>query len=184
MGELTLVDGTAPAVPEDLFGRLDALGIETSTVEHPPVFTVEEAKALRGEIAGCHTKNLFLRNKKGKMWLLVCMEDRPIDLKELAGRLDAGRLSFGSADRLAQYLGVIPGAVTPFAILNDKTNSVRVVVDNAILGRDPLNFHPLDNAQTTTIDADDLLKFLDAEGHQAQVLDFEGLGLPVERATN
>ena len=178
MGELTLVDGTAPAAPEDLFGRLDALGIETSTVEHPPVFTVEEAKALRGEIAGCHTKNLFLRNKKGKMWLLVCMEDRTIDLKELAGRLDAGRLSFGSADRLAQYLGVIPGAVTPFAILNDKTNSVRVVVDNAILGRAPLNFHPLDNAQTTTIDADDLLKFLDAEGHHAQVLDFERKWVP------
>jgi Ala-tRNA(Pro) deacylase len=173
MSDLSLADGTAPAAPKELFERLDSLGIEVSTVVHPPVFTVEEAKALRGEIEGCHTKNLFLRNKKGKMWLLVCLEDRAIDLKELAGRLNAGRLSFGSADRLAQFLGVIPGAVTPFAILNDKTNSVKVAVDKAILDRTPLNFHPLDNAQTTSISAENLLKFLEAEGHPAQLLDFE-----------
>jgi len=174
MTDLILTDGTAPATPTDLFRRLDALGIEVATVEHPPVFTVEEAKALRGEITGCHTKNLFLRNKKGRMWLLVCLEDRTIDLKELAGRLTAGRLSFGSAERLAQYLGVIPGAVTPFAILNDKTRAVKVAIDKAILDKDPLNFHPLDNAQTTSISANDLLKFLEAEGHPVQVVDFEG----------
>ena len=180
MSEPTLVDGSTPAAPEDLFRRLAALGIEVSTVKHPPVFTVEEAKALRGEIAGCHTKNLFLRNKKGKMWLLVCLEDRAVDLKELAGRLNAGRLSFGSAERLAQYLGVIPGAVTPFAILNDRSNSVRVAVDKAIFEQGLLNFHPLDNAQTTSIGAGDLLKFLEAEGHSAQVLDFECAWVPRE----
>ncbi len=173
MTDLTLADGTAPANPEALFGKLDSLGVEVTTVTHPPVFSVEEAKALRGEIEGCHTKNLFLRNKKGKMWLLVCLEDRPIDLKELAGRLNAGRLSFGSAERLAQNLGVIPGAVTPFAIVNDHSNLVRVAVDKAILDRDPLNFHPLDNAQTTSIGATDFLNFLKAEGHPAQILDFE-----------
>jgi Ala-tRNA(Pro) deacylase len=173
MCDLKLADGTAPATPADLFERLDSLGIEVSTMGHPPVFTVEEAKALRGEIEGCHTKNLFLRNKKGRMWLLVCLEDRAINLKEVAGRLNAGRLSFGSADRLAQYLGVIPGAVTPFAIVNDKSNSVKVAVDKAILEQGPLNFHPLDNAQTTSIGAKDFLTFLDAEGHPAQLIDFE-----------
>ncbi len=173
MSEVKLADGSAPAAPEDLFRRFEALGIEVSTLEHPPVFTVEEAKALRGEIPGCHTKNLFLRNKKGKMWLLVCLEDRAIDLKELAGRLKAGRLSFGSAERLAQYLGVIPGAVTPFGIINDKSGAVRVAIDRAIVEEDPLNFHPLDNARTTSIKAGDLLKFLEAEGHTAQLLDLD-----------
>jgi Ala-tRNA(Pro) deacylase len=172
MSELKLVDGTSPAAPGDLFEKLASIGIEVTTVEHPPVFTVEEAKVLRGQITGCHTKNLFLRNKKGKMWLLVCLEDRPIDLKELAGRLNAGRLSFGSAERLAQYLGVIPGAVTPFAVMNDKSNAVKVAVDTAIMDRDPLNCHPLDNAQTTSISSEDLLKFLEAEGHKAQFIDF------------
>ena len=171
--DLTLADGTSPAAPEELFRRLASLNIEVFTVEHPPVFTVEEAKALRGEIVGCHTKNLFLRNKKGRMWLVVCLEDRDVDLKELAGRLNAGRLSFGSAERLAQYLGVIPGAVTPFAIMNDKSRAVKVAVDKAILGRGPLNFHPLDNAKTTSIGADDLMKFLELEEHPAQLLDFE-----------
>jgi Ala-tRNA(Pro) deacylase len=180
MTDLILTDGTTPAAPADLFRRLDALGIDVATVAHPPVFTVEEAKALRGEITGCHTKNLFLRNKKGRMWLLVCLEDRTIDLKELAGRLAAGRLSFGSAERLGQYLGVIPGAVTPFAILNDKASAVKVAIDKAILNKDPLNFHPLDNAQTTSISASDLLKFLEAEGHPVQVVDFESRWAPCD----
>jgi Ala-tRNA(Pro) deacylase len=107
------------------------------------------------------------------MWLVVCSEDRAIDLKDLAARLNAGRLSFGSAERLARYLGVIPGAVTPFAILNDKSGAVTVAVDKAILDKDPLNFHPLDNARTTSIRSEDLLKFLKAEGHRAQLIDFE-----------
>jgi Ala-tRNA(Pro) deacylase len=168
-----LADRSNPATPEDLFRRIDSLGIVVSTVEHPPVFTVEEAKALRGEIAGCHTKNLFLRNKKGRMWLLVCLEDRAIDLKELAERLNAGRLSFGSAERLAQFLGVIPGAVTPFAIVNDRSGAVRVVIDEALLDKGPLNFHPLDNARTTSIAANDLLAFLEAEGHPARLIDLD-----------
>ena len=90
-----------PTSPETLLARLEALGIETHTVNHPPVFTVEQAKALRGELPGHHIKNLFLRNKKKAMWLVVCLEDRQIDLKALAAALDAGRFSFGSADRLA-----------------------------------------------------------------------------------
>jgi Ala-tRNA(Pro) deacylase len=167
-----LANGMAPAGPERLFHKLDALNVLYRTVQHPPVFTVEEAKALRGEIVGCHTKNLFLRNKKGVMWLVVCLEDRTVDLKDLARRLDAGRLSFGSAERLMKYLGVIPGAVTPFAVINDTTGAVRVALDRAILEREPLNFHPLHNAATTSIAAVDFLRFLEAEHHAPTLIDF------------
>jgi Ala-tRNA(Pro) deacylase len=168
-----LVDGSLPTTPEYLFGRLEALGISCDTVEHPPVFTVEEAKALRGELEGCHTKNLFLRDKKGAMWLVVCSEDRPVDLKDLALRLGAKRLSFGSAERLMKFLGVIPGAVTPFAVVNDTSRVVRVALDRSILGREPLNFHPLDNARTTSIGADDFVRFLEAEHHPPMLIDLD-----------
>jgi Ala-tRNA(Pro) deacylase len=166
-----LADGSAPSRPEDLFRRLEELGIRTQTVTHAPVFTVEESKALRGHIEGCHTKNLFLRNKKGAMWLVVCLENRRVDLKELAARLGAGRLSFGSADRLMKYLGVIPGGVTPFAIMNDKGKQVRVALDREMLEIEPLNFHPLDNGMTTSIGATDLIRFLEAEEHVPELLD-------------
>jgi Ala-tRNA(Pro) deacylase len=139
-------------------------------MHHPPVFTVEEAKALRGQIGGCHTKNLFLRNKKGAMWLVVCPEDRSIDLKSLATQLGAGRFSFCSADRLMKYLGVIPGAVSPLAILNDTGRKVRVVLDRALLSAEALNFHPLDNAMTTAIHPGDFVRFLEAELHPPNLL--------------
>ncbi len=168
-----LADGSIPATPDDLFGRLEALGIATSTVHHPPVFTVEEAKRLRGPVQGAHTKNLFLRDKKGRnMWLLVCLEDREIDIRQLEGKLGSTRLSFGSAERLMKYLGVIPGAVTPFAVVNDKAGAVRVALDRGALEREPLNFHPLDNAMTTSIGTGDFLRFLEAEGHAAKLIDF------------
>ena len=161
-----------PATAADLFARLDELGIRTSTVEHPPVFTVEEAKALRGTLPGGHIKNLFLRNKKGEMWLVVAEEDRAIDLKELGARLGAGRLSFGSPDRLMTYLGVVPGAVTPFAIINDRDGAVRVAIDKALLALDPVNCHPLTNDRTTAIAPGDLLTFLAVCGHAPQIIDF------------
>jgi Ala-tRNA(Pro) deacylase len=169
--EMRLADGSPPATSEELFRRLQSLGIEALTVQHPPVFTVDEAKKLRGQIAGCHTKNLFLRNKKGAMWLVVCLEDRQVDLKQLAELLGAGRLSFGSAERLMKYLGVIPGAVTPFGVINDKGGAVRVVLEREILAAGPLNFHPLDNAMTTSIDVDGMLRFLEAEGHPAEFIE-------------
>ena len=169
----TPADGSSPTTPEELFRRLRALEISFDTVEHPPVFTVEEAKALRGELEGCHTKNLFLRDKKGAMWLMVCSEDRPVDLKDLALRLGGKRLSFGSAERLMKYLGVIPGAVTPFAIINDTTRAVRVALDRSILGQEPLNFHPLDNAMTTSIEADDFVRFLEAEHHPPTLVNLD-----------
>src|SRR5262245_3939016 len=127
---------SVPATPDDLFARLDELGIRTTSVRHPPVFTVEEAKALRGKLPGGHVKNLFLRNKKGEMWLLVAEEDRAVDLKLLAEKLGSGRFSFGSAERLMAHLGIVPGAVTPLAVINDREAKVRVVIDRVLLGQD------------------------------------------------
>ena len=162
-----------PFTPEDLFRQLQDLGIETETARHPAVFTVDEAKALRGDLAGCHTKNLFLRDKKGAMWLVVCREDRNIDLKTLAQKLGSGRLSFGSPERLMKYLGVGPGAVTPFAVLNDKAGHVRVALDRALLDQEPWNFHPLTNEMTTSIGASDMLRFLEAMNRSPTFLSFE-----------
>jgi len=157
--------------PDQLLTRLAELGIPTRTVRHPPVFTVEEARRHRGDLPGTHTKSLFLRDKKGAMWMVVCLEDRPIDLKALAARLGAKHLSFGSAERLQRYLGVIPGAVSPLAIINDTERLVRVVLDRDVLANDPVNLHPLDNSMTTALAAADLLRFLEAEGHTPQLLD-------------
>ena len=169
----TLADGTAPRTPEELLARLQALGIAQTTKEHTPVFTVEEAKTLRGELPGGHTKNLFLRNKKGKMWLVTCLEDREVDLKALGDKLEAGRFSFGSAERLMTYLGVLPGAVTPFAVINDVGGAVTMVLDKGLMDHGPLNFHPLDNSMTTAISAADLITFLKAENHDPLYIDLD-----------
>ena len=167
----TLADGTRPATPEDLFQRLRGLGIEYETAHHPPVFTVEEAQAVRAEMIGGHTKNLFLRNKKGRMWLLVCEEERRLDLKEVGRRLEAGRLSFGRPERLMQYLGVIPGAVSPFAVINDKEGQVRLVFERSLLEIPELNFHPLDNSMTTRLATPDVIRFLEDVGHAPALVD-------------
>ena len=160
-----LADGGPPATPEQLFERLAGMGITVRTEEHPPVFTVQEAKTHRGQLPGVHTKSLFLRDKKGTMYLVVCLEDRSIDLAQLATRIGAKRLSFGSPERLMKFLGVIPGAVSPFALINDTGGAVRVFFDRAVLDGDPVNLHPLDNSKTTAVAAVDLLAFLEAVGH-------------------
>jgi Ala-tRNA(Pro) deacylase len=162
---------TLPTTPEQLLARLAELGIASRTVSHPPVFTVEEAKALRGELPGGHVKNLFLRNKKGAMWLIVAEEDRIIDLKTLGERIGAGRVSFGSAERLMQYLGVLPGSVTPLGLINDRGVEVKVVIDQALMTHDPINVHPLTNDRTTALSPKDLLAFIAACGHKPQVMD-------------
>ena len=160
-----------PTSPQQLLARLDALGIPYQNHEHAAVFTVEEAKALRGELTGGHIKNLFLRNKKEEMWLVVAEEDKRIDLKALGERLGAGKLSFGSADRLMRYLGVLPGAVTPFGIINDTERKVKVVLDRDLLGFNPVNAHPLVNTMTTALAARDLVRFLTAERHDPLIID-------------
>jgi Ala-tRNA(Pro) deacylase len=159
-----------PATPDELFAYLDTLGIAHKTVTHPAVFTVEEARDLRGAIAGGHTKNLFLRDKKGATYLVVAPEDAAIKLRSLHRLLGAsGRFSFGSAELMRDLLGVLPGSVTPFAAINDKEGRVSVVLDAALLTHEALNFHPLVNTATTTISRDGLLKFLTATGHAPRI---------------
>ena len=158
---------------ENLFERLDQMGIEHSTIDHPPLYTVEQSRQLRGDLPGAHVKNLFLCNKKRKMWLLICLEDRQIDLKSFRRRLDTSSLSFCSPQRLMQYLGVVPGAVTPFGVINDVDAQVQVVLDKALLDMHPLNFHPLDNCKTTAISAGGLTRFLDMTNHPPLYMDFE-----------
>jgi len=162
----------SPLTPEQLLARFDALGIAHRTYTHPPVFTVEEAKALRGSLPGGHCKSLFLKDKKGGLWLVVALEECRVDLKGLADRLGAPRFSFGSAELLYEVLGVRPGSVTPYAVVNDGDARVSVVLQQAMLTRDPLNYHPLQNDRTTAISAADLIRFLEASGHAPRILDF------------
>jgi Ala-tRNA(Pro) deacylase len=164
-----------PATPDELFAYLDTLGIAHKTVTHPAVFTVEEARELRGAISGGHTKNLFLRDKKGALYLLVAPEDAAIELRALHRVLGAsGRFSFGSAELLQETLGVAPGSVTPFAVINDKEVRVTLVIDAALTTHDMLNFHPLVNTATTSISRDGLLKFLAATGHAPRIEPLSG----------
>ena len=171
-----LIDGSTARGPRGLSDRLDELGVSHSTMDHAPVFTVEEALRLRGRIRGAHSKNLFVRDKKERHWLVSCLSDRELDLKWLAGELGTKRLTFCSARRLAGYLGIGRGAVSPFAVLNDVTGAVRVALDAELLEREPLNFHPLDNSKTTTVSRAGLLRFLEAESHPPRIVRFPGSG--------
>jgi len=159
-----------PATPDELFAYLDSLGIAHSSVSHPPLFTVEEGRDVRAAIAGAHTKNLFLRDKKGVPFLVVAQEDAAIELKSLHRLLGAsGRFSFGSPDLMRDLLGVEPGSVTPFAVINDKDRRVTVVLDAGLMAHEVLNFHPLRNTGTTTISRQGLLTFLEATGHKPRI---------------
>lgn len=167
---------TPPFDADGLFTRLTALGLAHKTHEHAPVFTVGESQSLRGVLPGAHVKNLFLRDKKKRYWLVTAAEDRDINLKALRRRLGAsGSLSFGAADVLMAHLGVQPGAVTPFGIINDRNGVVSMVLDQDLLTGDIVNAHPLRNDMTTAIGPSDLLAFLDAENHPPLILDFDRL---------
>jgi Ala-tRNA(Pro) deacylase len=159
------------ATREELSAFLTEIGIATETVSHPPLFTVEESRALRGEIAGAHTKNLFLKDKKGALFLVVASEDAMLDLKRLHARIGAsGRLSFGKAELLDEVLGVVPGAVTPLGLINDTAGRVTVVLDAGLMANDKINCHPLVNTATTTFAAADLLAFIRATGHEPTII--------------
>ncbi len=163
------------ASEKDLFDRLQELGIENTTHRHPAVFTVEESRLLRGQLPGGHCKSLFLKDKKDQLWLVVALEDRPVDLKTLPKNIGAARLSFGKPELLGEVLGVEPGSVTPFALINDPTGRVRVVLDKAMLEHDLLNYHPLTNTATTAVVAADLVRFIRSCGHDPLILDFYDL---------
>jgi Ala-tRNA(Pro) deacylase len=158
--------------PDELFAYLDSLGVAHQTVWHPAVFTVEEARTQRDRdhLVGGFTKNLFLRDKKGALFLVVAPEDAVIELRSLHRLLGAtGRFSFASAELMRELLGVEPGSVTPFAVINDKAGRVTVVLDAAMMAHAVLNFHPLVNTGTTTTSRDGLLKFLGATGHKPRI---------------
>ena len=158
------------ASPHDLFAYLDSLDIAHQTVTHAPVFTVEEARAQHARVSGGFTKNLFLRDKKGALYLVVAPEDAAIELKSLHRLLGAtGRFSFASADIMREVLGVEPGSVTPFSVMNDKAVRVTVILDAAMMAHEVLNFHPLVNTGTTTISREGLLRFLEATGHRPRI---------------
>jgi Ala-tRNA(Pro) deacylase len=164
------INRAMPATPADLFAFLDKLGIAHPTVTHAPLFTVEESQALRGKIPGAHTKNLFLKDKKGALFLITALEDAVIELKSLHRRLGAtGRLSFGSAELMRETLGIVPGAVTPLAAMNDRERRVTVVLDAGLMAHEPINCHPLMNTMTTSIARADLVKFLEATGHTPRI---------------
>lgn len=160
-----------PATPDELLARLKELGIETATVTHPPVYTVEESRKLCGDIPGGHCKNLFLKDRKGAIWLVVTLDDADVDMKSLHRTIGSARLSFGRPDLLMEVLGVIPGSVTPFAVINDTGRRVNVVLDRTMMSRDILNYHPLSNDATTSIRPSDLLAFIEACGHTPRIVE-------------
>lgn len=159
-----------PTSPEQLLAYLAGLGLEVATHAHPPVFTVEESRALRGDLPGAHCKNLFLKDKKGRFWLLVAREDTRVELNRLPAILGTARLSFAGADALWAKLGVRPGSVTPFALINDRPPQVGVVLEQRLLEEPLLNFHPLSNDKTTALTPEALSRFIASCGHQPRIL--------------
>ena len=159
-----------PASRAELFAFLEKLGIKTKTFDHEAVFTVEQAKKVQDDIPGGHCKNLFCKDEKGVLWLIIALGDAVIDLKAAPSKIGSRRLSFGKPELLMEVLGIEPGSVTPFSLINDKANRVNIILDQAMMMQDPLNFHPLKNDATTTIAAADLLAFIKACGHNPRIV--------------
>ena len=157
--------------PQEFLNRLAELGIKAETVEHEPVFTVAESQPVKVRIPGAHSKNLFVKDKKGRLFLITARDETPIDLKRVHEAIGAsGRVSFGSAEQLRAALGVEPGSVTPFAAVNDPEGQVTVILDANLMEHERVNFHPLVNSMTTGVHRDDLVRFLRATGHEPRIL--------------
>lgn len=159
-----------PVTREELFKRFKSLGIETRTLDHAPVFTVEEAKHVHDDMPGGHCKNLFCKDEKGVLWLIVALEDAIINLKAAPAKIGSKRLTFGKPELLMEVLGLEPGSVTPFGLINDTTNRTNVILDEAMMRETPLNYHPLKNDATTAITPDDLIAFIKSCGHAPRVV--------------
>jgi Ala-tRNA(Pro) deacylase len=153
-----------------IYRTFSGLGIAWLTHSHAPVFTVEEARVLRGSLPGLHTKNLFLEDRKGRFWLVVAREDVAVDLNALAKMLPAPRFSFGKAADLIAILGVAPGSVNPFAVMNDRENRVTLVLDEELARGGTVNFHPMRNDRTTAISPEALIRFLESTGHRPMIV--------------
>lgn len=157
---------------QTLFAFLDEHGIAHQTLEHAAVFRVGDGLEIKAALPGGHTKNLFLKDSKGRLWLVTALGETRIDLKALPAAIGSGRLSFGSEALLLETLGVRPGSVTPFALIHDQARRVTLVADAALLARDPVNFHPLTNTATTAVSSAGFLAFLAALGRRPIVVDF------------
>lgn len=166
------------ASQQDLFAYLDTLGVAHATTAHRPVFTVEEGADLKAAMPGGHSKNLFLKDKKGALYLLCALAETAIDLNAVSKLIGAARFSFGSAERLMEHLGVEPGSVTLFALLNDPERRVTLLLDEALLAHDPVNFHPLRNDATTAISPDGMMTFIRSLGREPIRLAFDAAGRP------
>lgn len=163
--------GAAPRGFDRLAEAYKARGIEPPTVEHEAAFTVDQAVELRGAIPGLHTKNLFLKDKKGAYFLVTLPEDAAVDLKRIHTAIGAkGRVSFGSAEAMVEMLGITPGSVTPLALINDDERRVTCVFHEALAAAELINVHPLRNTATVTLARADLFAILAASGHEPQVL--------------
>ena len=160
---------------DDLFALFDRLGIAHRTVEHPAVFRVGEGEAFTAGLPGGHTKNLFLKDAKDRLWLVSALQETVIDLKRLPEAIGSARLSFGSPERLAAALGVAPGSVTAFALANDADRKVSFVLDAGLAKADPVNFHPLGNTATTAVSQADFRRFLAHLGVTPMIVDFTAL---------
>lgn len=159
-----------PKNRSELFAFFDSLGISTSTIDHTPVFTVEDARLVHGDIPGGHCKNLFCKDEKGILWLIVALEDARIDLKAAKDKIGSKRLTFGKPELLLEILGVTPGSVTPFGLINDEKHLTNVILDQAMMKNELLNYHPLTNDATTTISSADLVRFIEATGHHPRIV--------------
>jgi Ala-tRNA(Pro) deacylase len=165
-----------PASRQDLFDLLDRLGVAHATHDHPPVFRVEDGQAIKAALPGGHTKNLFLKDDRGQVWLISALGETVIDLKALPRTIGSGRLSFGKPELMQALLGVTPGSVTAFGLINDAGRRVRFVLDKALLGHELVNFHPLANDATTAVSREGFLAFLRELGVDPLVVDFAALG--------
>lgn len=149
--------------------RLRELGIAFTRHEHPPVATVEEAEQHWSGIDATHCKNLFLRNQKGnRHYLVVIPHLKKVDLRAVADQIGDGKLSFGSPDRVMTHLGLTPGSVSPFGLINNRDHAVRVVIDRDLKAAERLSFHPNINTATLVIGREDFMRFLDACGNTVQ----------------
>jgi Ala-tRNA(Pro) deacylase len=165
---------TSPATRSQLFAHFDALGLTYSTLDHPPVFTVEEGADIKASLPGGHTKNLFLKDKDGALFLVCALGSTQVRLNQLHKTIGCARLSFGAEDLMLETLGVTPGSVTLFALINDTQHRVTLVLDDALLASDPVNFHPLLNNATTAMSQADLRKFVAHWGGAVFGCDFSG----------
>lgn len=166
---------STPYTPENLLQALADLGLKTSTLHHEAVFRVGDGEGIKDQLPGAHTKNLFLKDDKGQLWLISAEQNTQINLKTLPKTIGSGRLSFGSPERLYDALGVTPGSVTALGLINDPDHKVKFILDKTLADADIVNFHPLTNTATTALSQADFRAFIASLGRTLRVIDFAAL---------